>query len=352
LSVPNTIFVDSSVLDEQNYNFGSSALAPFVSAAKEHKLTLLLPDPTLREITRHIDERSKEVVKALEDARRRAPFLPKWKNWPLNKTNKYLLSYELGKLAEQEWKDFLALFSVQKLAYDEVNLHEIMNWYDKGRAPFGIGKKRKEFPDAFALASLIGYARKHRQFIAIVSRDGDFEKACGMYSELLHYPTLPAFTEALLGSDTRLAKIKELVNEGSEVLVKAIREEFPELHFYPEEEPTGDVEDVEIEEVTFNELRVVAIGNLEVTVAFEARVNYTAYVQYDDSSSAIIDSSEGIYIPLRKRKGTVADWNEISGSAKIAVNSNWTQLEDITYFNIDDTDIVVTERPEETSYYD
>ena len=57
MSIPNVIFIDTSMFDEQNYNFESSSLSSFIAAIKDQGFTLLLPDPTLREITRHIKER-------------------------------------------------------------------------------------------------------------------------------------------------------------------------------------------------------------------------------------------------------------------------------------------------------
>ena len=161
MSVPSAIFIDTSILDEQNYNFQSSAIGAFVTVVKGKSYVLLLPDPTQREINRHIQERADAVLKALEEAKRRAPFLAKWKDWPVKK-NIFMLNLELKGLAEKEWSEFKSNFKVASLGYDGVILKEIMDWYDRGRAPFGSGKKRKEFPDAFALAALISYAKKEK----------------------------------------------------------------------------------------------------------------------------------------------------------------------------------------------
>jgi hypothetical protein len=83
MSVPNVIFVDTCVFDEQNYNFDSLALSSFIAAVKGHSFVLLLPDPIQREVNRHIKTRSLDALKALENAKRKAPFLSKWKSWPL-----------------------------------------------------------------------------------------------------------------------------------------------------------------------------------------------------------------------------------------------------------------------------
>src|SRR5712692_8192902 len=160
MSLPTAFFLDTSVLDGQQYNFASTAFTSFVPVARERKLLLLLPDPTKREVMRHIAERSTAALEALEDARRRAPFLSKWKHFPKPPENKWTTDWEVKRVATEEWESFLKQFSVKELAYEGVALNTVMNWYEKARPPFGSGKKRKEFPDAFAIAALAGYAQQ------------------------------------------------------------------------------------------------------------------------------------------------------------------------------------------------
>jgi len=83
MAVATNIFIDTSILDGASFNFESSALQPIVDLAKKTQLTLLLPIPTEREIRRHIKTRSEEVLSALQKAQQQAPFLKKWKEWPL-----------------------------------------------------------------------------------------------------------------------------------------------------------------------------------------------------------------------------------------------------------------------------
>jgi hypothetical protein len=48
------------------------------SPAKDKYLTLLLPDPTEREMRKHIYRNAHEALKALREAKRKVPFVPKW----------------------------------------------------------------------------------------------------------------------------------------------------------------------------------------------------------------------------------------------------------------------------------
>lgn len=345
MSLPKAIFIDTSIFDEQCYNFSSSSMSAFLDAARKRKLLLLMPDPTEREIRRHIAERSDSALKALEDAKRRAPFLAKWKEWPVKKGDFYI-KWELNKIAHSELKAFLDCFDVRKLDYQGINLKEIMNWYDQGRAPFGSGKKRKEFPDALALACILKFADSEHCQVAIVSKDVDHKNACTHYTQLLFFPSLAALTESLLSEETRLESLKALIKEKDDIIAEAIKDGFPELSFYPEEEPGGDVEDVTVDDVEFSELRIVAIGNHEVTIVFASCINYTAYVSYY--------YQEHWELPKIKKKGTVYDWVEIGGTAKLRLDESWRDIVEISRLEFADDDVCVTQAPDvsEDVYYD
>jgi hypothetical protein len=343
MSVPNNLFIDTSIFDEQNYNFESAAFRPFVTAIAGKGLTFILPDPTSREVKKHIAERADAVVKALEDARRRAPFLAKSQKWP---APGFALSWELRQLAMEDWKEFLKHFNVQNLSFEGVNLSEIMNWYDNQHAPFGP-KKRKEFPDALALGSLLAFARMQHLTVAVISSDPDFKSACDRFAEVLYFRSLPAFTEALIASDRRVEKVRAIFNEDSSLLENAVQEEFPALHFYPAGDPDGRVEGVRVSEVEFLGIHVVGVGENECMIAFDTSVRYSAHVEFDDPESAIVDSSEGIYHKHRTFSGIVSDEATLSGTAKITVVNDWSAFEGISYFDFGEPEIEVTELPPE-----
>lgn len=336
MSVPTAIFIDTSILDEQNYNFASAALTAFVEAAKGKALLLLLPDPTQREIIRHIMERSDAVVRALEDAKRRAPFLEKWKDWPLKKNTSRRVAYDLRQIANDEWDAFLKNFTVSRLAYDGISIVEVMNWYDRCRAPFSE-KKPKEFPDAFTTAILVSFAQKEGAAVAVVSRDKDFEAACSHYTVLLHYPSLPAITEALLSGDKRVEKLKAILHGDTTILECSVGDEFTSLGFYSEANPSGDVEDVEVDQVHFADLRVINIGDAECSIAFEAEITYSAHVSYVDSFRE----------PKRVYNGTVSDHVLTTGVAKLSIGENWDTLKGVSVVNIDQSDVAVRKEPYE-----
>ena len=347
MSTTNAIFIDTSIFDEQNYNFSSASMSAFLEVVKDQNMILLLPDPTRREIERHIEERSEEVIKVLENAKRRSPFLMKWEKWPFKSRDDSVV-FQLRKIANDELNEFLTHFKVENLGYDGVSLHEVMNWYDGKWAPFGIGKKRKEFPDALALAALISYARNNKISIAVVSNDKGFEEACCRYTELLYFSSLSALTESMLLVDKRVEEVKKVIENDPILIVEKIKEEFADRWFGHEDDYEADVEDIEVDDVTINEIRVIHLGENEATIAFEASVDYSAYVRMDDHDTASVDSSEDFYMVLQEYRGTVQDCTEISGIAKFSMSGDWKIVEKLVTFQIQEDNIIIAQRPEQT----
>lgn len=175
MSTPTSVLVDTSIFDKLAYNFDSENMRAFIEVAKSKGVTLLLPDPIIREIQRHIRERAKAVITALQSAQRKAPFLKKWKEWPL-KGHESCLHFALQEIAQKDWDDFLKNFEVIILDYSSIDLSQVMDWYDNQKAPFGKGEKRKEFPDAFAFAIVLDYVAEKDCAVAIVSADSDFKR--------------------------------------------------------------------------------------------------------------------------------------------------------------------------------
>jgi hypothetical protein len=221
-----------------------------------------------------------------------------------------------------------------------------MDWYDQHQAPFGPGKKEKEFPDALALASALAYAKTKSTAIAVVSKDPDFAKFCTLHSELTYFPDLPALTEAFIAEmKTQLTAIKAAISANPGLVIARVSECFPDLAFYPEEDPEGDVSDVEVESVALDNVRVIAIEDQRCTIAFDADVKFSAYVSYDDPDSMAIDSSEDIRIPLHTRAGTVIDTTAISATITLEFDSQWKSILSAFDLEIEEQDITVEPRP-------
>lgn len=337
MSLPTAVFLDTSIFVEQQFNFNSVALTSFVPAAQNRKITLLIPDPTIREVKRQIKQRSEDALKALDDARRKAPFLKKWKHFPTDVASG-LRTWEVSRIAEEEWKNFLSQFNVKHLGYENVSLATVMDWYDAQTAPFGE-RKRKEFPDAIAVAALLGYAIANSCSIAVVSKDNDFKLACDRFHFLLHFPSLPHLTELLLLNDDRLNDIREKVlgrvEEIQEEALKAC-EQVAFFHGKTEVEITKNA----LASISVSDVRIVGLGHEECTITFEGELESEHYIEWHELIRAGDDEYE-------THGGWVVNYAQVKGAAKVGIDVSRGEATDIRLLELDTKEIEVETVPRE-----
>ncbi len=335
MSLPTAVFLDTSVLAGQQYNFSSTALSTFIPLAKKHSLKFLLPEPTESEVVRQIRERSQEALKALEDARRRAPFLAKWKHFP-PKQSAYLTDWEVMSIAKAEWADFLKNFDLLKLDYSAVNLKTVMHWYDQITPPFREGKKRKEFPDAFAIAIIEAHARKVGDTIAVVSEDTDMKLACDRFSSLLYFKSLPALTELLLSDSKTLGRVRESILGDISALEEAAYEATDSLEYYHADRDYK-VRRTKRHGLSIDNVRIVAIGAGECTLTFDCELEAEHLIQWNEWDHYRDDYHE--------EEEWVIERSPFSGTAKVALDLKSGSICEVTFFDLDVGDIEVQESP-------
>lgn len=334
MSMPTAVFLDTSVFDGQQYNFQSTALATFVAACANRSLTLLLPDPTEREIKRHLRERIAEVLTIVEGARRKAPFLSKLKGFAREFSSPEIEALEAERLTNLEWQAFLKQLSVVRLGYKGLDIEKVMRWYDRIEAPFKEGKKRKEFPDAFAIEMLDAHAQKEKLCIAVVSGDQDIKYACQRYSGLLYFQTLPRLTELLLSDDARIDRLRLAIQAKESLIEDAIVEELQAVEFHHRSDrfEVHGYDSVESEGV---EVSIVAIGDGECTVAFDTVQAMEFDLRWED------DTDDGVRTFRRDVKERV----ELSGTAKLSFSEEGNEVSGVSLLTFDQEIVQLSERP-------
>lgn len=325
------------------YNFESASMIAFKESISTSQITLLMPDPTKREISRHMHEKADTAVTALETAARRAPYLSKLSEWPLTNKTTYSLAYELRKIADQQFAMFLNLFGVVELNYDGVKIKEIMDWYDAKLAPFSE-KKKSEFPDAFAIAAIRQYRDVSVESVAVISKDLDFKKACERFPGLMYFPSLVAYSEALQSADERLASIQSALADKNEAIRKAINEAFVDSGFTIEANWEGEVSDIEVTSSDNLALHVVGIGEDRCTVAFEGEIEYSAFTSYGDLDTATYERGEPVCIH-HTIEGTAEETAYISGILIIRIADKGQKIEEIDSATLDQQNFTIGREP-------
>jgi hypothetical protein len=337
MSLPTAAFLDTSVLAGQQYNFESTALKTFIPVAKSCSLKLLLPDPTEREVLRQIRDRSHEALAALDGARRKAPFLVKWRHYPRRNHSSWSDwedKWELERIATDEWKAFLANFSLVRLGYGDTKIEKIMDWYDSTLPPFREGKKRKEFPDAFAIAILEAYARTNGAIVAVVSEDSDLKLACDRFHSLLYFRSLPALTELLIADPDRIETLRAAITQDLSAIETKIIEWAEVLDFFHVDRRYS-IRKSKFSRARISGVHIVAIGDAECTLTFEAEIE----------ADHLLEWSEYLYPDEDETEAWVFEPTPISGTVKVALIPTSHRIEKVALIEFDEMDFEVSEIP-------
>ena len=341
MSLPQAIFIDTCILDREHYCFESTQLSALAGAVKGKGLKLLLPAPTKQEIEKHIREDTTRAVAALMKVRKDNPVLRRLESIP-SPADAELVQREIHDKIVADRKAFEAFFTLIELDYSTVELAEVMQWYGAERAPFGPGLKRKEFPDAFALAILKAYARGSGERLAIVSADNDFKAACKSVPNLFHFPSLPALTNSILSVERYHDLALRLMSDSTESIREKLSEVFPDRAFYHDDDPSdyGDIDDVKVKEMALEEASIVCLGHQEFAASFTAMVSFSAWAEYDDPNSWISDG-EGDGMFLHQCKGEVEDDASVSVTARFSTNEDWSAVTAVEALRIEEDYITV-----------
>lgn len=331
MSVPNYIFIDTCIFEEAGFNFNSAKLKPFREALEDLNLIFIDPDPIFRERMRHLRNRVDDAIKAIERIEKSLPVITSLDKWP---KASWLRKYEIRRLVNKSLAEFLKPMKHVRLGYDGIDMHKVMTWYEQNRAPFGKGKKQKEFPDALAVAILDRYSQVNGCEIAVVSSDKDFERACAERPHLLYFPSLAAYLQVLQGKSERVQIVQNWFENNPTSFDEWITSEFEDINFEIEEGWEGEIFNPEIDEIIISDFYVVAVADRECTVSFDAEISFSVNVDYEDESDFEYDSN-GEPIGHPRKEAIVSSTETTSVLAKVKLNDSVSDVDEIIYLELD-----------------
>lgn len=282
MSIPKAIFLDTSVIEAQRFNFESPVMVAFADACRKYQRIVLLPEVTRAEIERHI---TKEVSVAVAEITRVVSGTAIMRSWslfpkPMTGLKDAAVAHALG-----VFRKYVREVHALDLRYETSTLRALMDRYDARRTPFDQeGRKAGQFPDAVAGLLLEAYARQERCEVAVVSADGDFKRISQRSTSLLHFRSVAAVTARLVSADEEVVRCKAALDADREAIVAAIDSDVgAHARVY------GDfiqVRDTSATSTNVGEVNVVAIGQDECLIAFDGtvrlKIDYEAI--YPDSA--------------------------------------------------------------------
>lgn len=230
--------------------------------------------------------------------------------------------------------DFLGAHNATVIEATKQDASPIFEKYFAVKPPFGVGDKRREFPDAFTAAALCDWSDDQGVELFVVSADELFGEACDECHELYADKSLSAMLDHVASDDEELAGfLRAQIKEHLDEIKNRAKSAFEELESHLKDE-WGDVEVTVTEIELYGEPELVEIEGNEVTVEVRFTAHYDADLSYDDSSTGVYDSEDKRMMFMDHVRETVQDSKLLSMTVKATFDGT-----DENEFDINDIEL-------------
>lgn len=302
--VTKYVFIDTQIYVASNFDYRGGRLRRFADLARAGKVLPITTDLTVREILSNIEERVGIATGVLQRLRDKGRILenastPSFAN-VFGDYNQAAVIADLSKQLDVYHDDG----EFRRLSIDPRITPTVLDSYFAKRPPFGLEKKKSEFPDAFVVETLRAFCRSEGTQLYIVSGDSDMQSVCGGDTPFISLESLEQVFELIAKEDEALVEIAhdlvwDLVTEIDDRLARL----FTDLGFYLKNQD-GDVRWVSVERVMDHDFHILELEDENAYFGMTATIQYTAQVTYDEATRSIYDYEDGpmyAWEPVEKR---------------------------------------------------
>jgi len=298
------VFIDTSIFISQNYGYNNAVFSNLVRLIEMDRANLFITDITIKEIKSHIISDVQKANKAISKFKNDAKIL---------RNTKLLFSEIVDDFNEEkiiinlnaQLDSFLEKTKVSNLSTSSVSIDKVFDKYFNKHAPFGEGKKKSEFPDAFVMEALNNWCHENDEKIYIVSQDNDLKEYCEKNDRLFYLDKLAKFIDAVEFHDEILAPaVQMLYLKNEEAIKKAIKKEFVYQGFILDDQD-GDVLDIEVTNIEIVDMLLLQVTKKFVDFQFEVNIEYDAKISYDNPETMVYSTKDNIAFSLETIEETV-----------------------------------------------
>lgn len=328
------VFIDTSIFIGLNYNYRSPVFKNLARLARDERANVFIIDITIREIEAHIDEDISKSLQASSKFKNAARIL---RNIDKPETNALFLDIDERSakiLLKTQLQEFLREAKATILPTSDVSIESVFDRYFDMQPPFGEGKKKHEFPDAFVVEALENLCMHNNDLMYIVSTDQDMQSCCDPSASLIAINKLAEFIDIVEFHDDVLApSIYTLIDNNIAAIKAAISDSFEYKGFWIEDQE-GDVNSVSIDDISITDTLILDVDNESAIVQLDVITVFSADLSYDDYETAIYDHEDKIAMPWRTIETSVQ--RTIEYSATISVQHN---IDDPNYFVLENVEL-------------
>ncbi len=288
--VTENVFLDTCIFVAENYS--STAYQTLLRLATIGAVNLKTTDITLREIELQIAEKIAEATRSLQAKAGKSGVLRNFDGYSeligkFDVQNTDSLARELWQRVENEVKQA----KVEIISASGMAAGAIFESYFAQKAPFGVGEKRKEFPDAFVIAALQTWCDENGEEMHVITKDGTVVEACEASDNLHPLKELADFVDLALRRDEYVERAVEYLQEHTGPIQGAVKEAIEDRYVYLVDE-NGDGEADVNEIISLDVDDVVKSEGNTMVLRCSATVDLTASVSYDDPNQTYWDSED------------------------------------------------------------
>ena len=299
------LIIDTQYFVQNVFDFNRKELLKLRNLIENGSANLYLTDITVAEVRKQIKEKLTLAFDKIEngDGRYLKP-LPIFKKI-LEASNKEKLKGEVLLNFEQ----FIKKWNVKIISSNEVNFLHVHRMYANLCPPFS-DKKKKEFPDAFALEAIRIWRNSKQESAYLLSNDEDWQRYIkshhtvdfGESPSLFYLSDLSTFIDSVIRKDEEL---KDSVKFADNLLIQkwdtikvAILKEFKHLGFYSD--MTNDEEVVDVYPINCSLYESDILSAMDEAASYELSLEIEVIVRYSiaDYGNAFYDKEDDKYYNL------------------------------------------------------
>lgn len=212
------------------------------------------------------------------------------------------------------------------IPYPTMDIGEVFRKYFKSEPPFCSGKKKEEFPDAFAIAQIEQWAKDKNRIVKVMTTDNDFDKLADKHITIVK--DFDKFLDEQLKQVTeqqRLDKLDELYLLKSPQIDKEltdwINDEFDDDSVFFDLVNWMEIHDKNINfvKVLSKEYELISTDKDYLTIEVSAIVSYKISLNVDDEQSGIWDSEDKVML-FREETTLELEQNDLDVTMKLRFN--------------------------------
>ncbi len=279
----DNVFIDTEPFIAANFNYQSRPFQTLVLLTKYETVFIYLTPVTVKEIEANIKERVETASNAFRKFQATSDTrIIKNLEGPLKNALYVIFDIEevKTKLLDQ-FSKFMKKLSARLIQVKNVSIDDVFDQYFSQKAPFGAGKKKSEFPDAFVLSALRQWCQKKNTKMYVVSADQDMINGCENDEYLISIPKLEEFVDLVYASqnEPHYSFVNELFDENEEEVKQRIADQFPSIGFYFDEEE-GEVDSINVQTVRILSKYSVFVEEERATFELSVEIQFQAEVTW------------------------------------------------------------------------